>query len=123
MKTFNTLSSSTTTGAANNSNAYISLPKTGAHFSVGVNVDYTISKKISLQTGLRYRYLENKLALIVDTTAIYPAYYVTGNQIQYINYSTFRSSIYACKGFVHKIQFGILRQCPGQKHTLLLPAT
>lgn len=87
MKTFNTLSSSTTTGAANNSNAYISLPKTGAHFSVGINVDYTISKKISLQTGLRYRYLENKLALKADTTAIYPVYYVTGNQIQYINYS------------------------------------
>lgn len=87
MKTFNTLSSSTTTGVTNNSNAYISLPKTGAHFSVGVNVDYNISKKISLKTGLRYRYLENKLALIADTTPIYPGYYLTGNQILYINYS------------------------------------
>ena len=85
LKTFNTLS--TSTGAANNSNAYIALPKTGTHFSIGVNLDYTISKKMLLQTGLKYRYLENKLSLIIDSTAIYPPYYVTGNQIQYINYS------------------------------------
>ena len=87
IKTLNTLSTPVSTGATSNTNTKLSLPKTGFHFSVGVNLDYTISKKLSLQTGIKYRYLENELGLTADTIQVNPTYYYLGNQIKYINYS------------------------------------
>jgi hypothetical protein len=56
-------STPTTATSTNPSSNMLSLPKTGYHFSVGVNVEKQLNKKMSLVSGLMYRYLENSLKL------------------------------------------------------------
>lgn len=41
----------------------LSLPKLGFNFTVGVNGNYNLSKKIDLQFGLNYSFLQNSLAV------------------------------------------------------------
>ncbi len=54
-------STPSTATASNPSSNILSLPKTGYHFSLGVNVEKQLSKKLTLESGLMYRYLENKI--------------------------------------------------------------
>jgi hypothetical protein len=57
------LTSIPTTSTTNPSSALLSLPKTGYKFSLGVHVEKPLNKKVSIQSGLMYRYLENKLTV------------------------------------------------------------
>lgn len=79
----------TTTSSTPTTNGYtnLALPKTGFHFSVGVNIDYHLSKKWSLQTGLMYSYLENRIGLNEDSLKLYPTYYYLSDKETYTNYS------------------------------------
>jgi len=54
-------STPSTATASNPSSNILNLPKTGYHFSLGVNVEKPLSKKLSLESGLIYRYVESKI--------------------------------------------------------------
>jgi vacuolar-type H+-ATPase subunit E/Vma4 len=49
-----------TTSVSNPPSNILNLPKTGYHFAAGVNIEKQLNRKILLQSGLIYRYLENK---------------------------------------------------------------
>lgn len=66
----------------------LSLPNTGFNFSIGLNGNYSISKKSMVQFGLHYNYLQNNIALepVPQTTMnIYAADYILGNNLTYKN--------------------------------------
>jgi len=53
-------------------NNNLSLPNSGFNFNVGVNGDYILSKKSTLQFGLHYKYLQNNIALeLVPQTTMF----------------------------------------------------
>ena len=83
----NTTGTATSATPPTNGNTNLALPKTGFHFSVGVNIDYHLSKKWGLQTGLMYSYLENRIGLKEDSVKLYPAYYYLSDKETYTNYS------------------------------------
>ncbi len=80
-------STPTTATSANPSTNILSLPTTGYHFSIGMNVDYKLSKRWTLQSGLKYQYMENKIGLQEDSVTFLPAYYYLSNEKVYTNYS------------------------------------
>ncbi len=82
-----TSSPTATSGGVNSSSNILSLPKTGYHFSLGVNVDLKLSERWMLQSGLKYQYLENKLGLQEDSTTFFPSYYYLSSKEVYTNYS------------------------------------
>ena len=75
------------TNLSNTNSPNLSLPKNGYHFSLGINVDYKLSKKWTLQSGLKYQYLENKLGLQEDSVATFPPNYYISNKNTYTSYS------------------------------------
>ena len=73
------------TGITNYNN--LILPKPGSHFSLGISLEYSLSQKISLQSGLLYRYLQNNNQLVQDSVLSYPANYYSSNKSNYNSYS------------------------------------
>ncbi len=72
---------SSSSGQFSNNNL-LPLPKTGYNFSVGINANYILSKKWSLQSGLAYKYLQNNLSINTNATNAFSA----GGNFNYKNH-------------------------------------
>ncbi len=82
--------SNITTGTASSplpQSSSLSLPNTGFNFNIGINGNYALSKKSTVQFGLHYKYLQNNIGLNsnVDSTADMNLTYSLGNSLIYKN--------------------------------------
>ena len=82
--TFSNVSTGSSSGLnAINNNLKLPLFNTGNHFIIGVNIEYPLTKKILLKSGLQYSYLQNNIG--VNNNQINEDNLSVGSQINYKN--------------------------------------